>query len=281
MDRRALQQFAGEAGADVFGVANIQRFDELAADKHPRAIFPEARSVAVIGRRITRGTLRGVEEGTNFANYSLYGCDWLDNRFVALTTFRVTELLEDHGWEAVPLPNLPPQAPPMGVSVRPGAPPPNVMLDFDDAAVRAGEGEIGFCNVLLTPQFGPRQRIQLILTDAELDPSPLLDEPICPRSDSCKGFCPLSAYGGTHDRVICGKTMTVADVDVRKCAQCKNGAMPNRHHPAGDPDRLGAVCIRTCVDFLERSGRIAGRFRSPFRKRDVWSLTPGVNLYKI
>ena len=97
MDRQTLQQFAGEAGADVFGVANIERFDELPADKHPRAIFPEARSVVVIGRRITRGTLRGVEEGTNFTNYSLYGSDWLDNRFVALTTFRVTEFLEDHG----------------------------------------------------------------------------------------------------------------------------------------------------------------------------------------
>jgi hypothetical protein len=222
-----------------------------------------------------------VEEGTNFTNYSLYGSDWLDNRFVALTTFRVTEFLEDQGWEAVPLPNLPPQTPPMGVSVRPGAPPPNVMLDFDDAAVRAGVGEIGFCNVLLTPQFGPRQRIQLILTDAEFDPSPLLDEPICPRTDQCKGFCPLSAYGEVHERVVCGKTMAVADVDARKCAQCKNGAMPNRHHPAGHPDRLAAVCIRTCVDFLERSGRIASRFRSPFRRRDAWSVTPDVNLYKV
>lgn len=281
MDRHALRQFAVEAGADVFGVANIERFDELSADKHPRAIFPEARSVVVIGRRITRGTLRGVEEGTNFTNYSLYGCDWLDNRFVALTTFRVTEFLEDRGWEAVPLPNLPPQVPPMGVSVRPGAPPPNVMLDFDDAAVRAGVGEIGLCDVLLTPRFGPRQRIQVILTDAEIEPSPPLDEPICPRSNPCKGFCPLSAYGETRERVICGKTMTVAAVDTRKCAQCKNGAMPNRHHPAGHPDRLAAVCIRTCVDFLERSGRIASRFRSPFRKRDAWSVTPDVDFYKV
>jgi hypothetical protein len=44
--------------------------------------------VVVLGRRITRGTLRGVEEGTQFSNYRLYGYDWLDNRFVASTTRR-------------------------------------------------------------------------------------------------------------------------------------------------------------------------------------------------
>ena len=156
----------------------------------------------MLGRRIPRGTLRGVEEGTHFNSYALYGSDWLDNRFVAMTTFAVAEFLEDNGWEAVPLPNLPPEVPPMGVAVRKDAAPPNVMLDLDDAAVRAGVGEIGYCRVLLTPQFGPRQRVQAILTDAEIAPSPMLAEPICPRDGQCKGFCPLGALAGQEEMVV-------------------------------------------------------------------------------
>jgi len=279
--RQQLEAFARTAGADVFGVANIERFDELSADRHPGSIFPEAKSVVVLGRRITRGTLRGVEEGTNFTNYLLYGDEWLDNRFTSLTTFQTAEFLEDNGWEAVPLPNLPPEAPTTGVSVRAGQPAPNVMLDLDDAAVRSGVGEIGYCGVLLTPAFGPRQRIQMILTDAQIDPSPMLTEQLCPRNQECEGFCPLGALVGETERVICGKKMKVAAIDYRKCATCKNGARPNRYHPAGKPDRIAAVCIRTCLDYLERAGRVGNQFLTPFREREPWSVKQETDFYKI
>jgi len=276
-----LRAFAKEAGADVFGVANVERFDELAPQKHPKAIFPETRSVIVLGRRIPRGALRGVEEGTNFTNYNLYGYDWLDNRFTSLTTFQVAEFLEDRRWEAVPLPNLPPEVPPMGVKVKQELPPPNVMLDFDDAAVRAGVGEIGYLGVLLTPQFGPRQRIQMILTDAELEPDPILDKPIGPRGDELKALCPLGAIGGEKQVVICGKAMAVAEIDFAKCRSCKNGAKPNKWHPAGRPDRMAAVCVRSYIDLLEKGGHVGNQFATPFRTREPWQVRNETDLYKL
>ena len=272
LDREQLAATAKQAGADVFGVADIVRFDELPEAKHPRAIMPEAKSVIVLGRRVTRGTLRGVEEGTNTANYSLYGAVWLEDRFVALTTFTVAEFLEDNGWEAVPLPNLPPEVPPMGVAVKPGAPEPNVMLDFDDAAVRAGVGEIGYCGTLLTPGFGPRQRVQMILTDAEIEPTPLLDQPVCMGPDQCKGFCPLGAITGRKTVTICGKAMTVAEVNHATCATCQNGAQPNRHHGSGKPDRMAALCMRSCVHALEQAGRVGNRFQTAFQVRKPWTV---------
>lgn len=272
---------ARESGADLVGIAPVERFDELPREKHPRTIFPDARSVIVLGRRIPRGALRGVEEGTNFLNYALYGAEWLENRFLPVLTFKVAEFLEGDGWEAVPLPNLPPEVPPMGVAVRRDGVAPNVMLDFDDAAVRAGVGEIGYCGVLLTPQYGPRQRIQLILTDAQIEPDPVLKQPICPRDAGCQGHCPLGAFGGEEERVIAGKRMTVATVDWRKCGECRNGARPNPHHPAGKPDRLAAFCIRSCVDYLEKSGRISGALGAPFRKREPWQVKSEVDFYQV
>ncbi|NLW49745.1 MAG: hypothetical protein GXY85_02735 [Candidatus Brocadiaceae bacterium] len=280
-DRDGFMAFARQAGADVIGVAGIDRFDELPEAKHPRAIFPEAQSVIVLGRRIPRGALRGAEEGTNFLNYTLYGAEWLENRFLPMLTFQIAEALESDGWEAVPLANLPPEVPPMGVSVAEGKPAPNVMLDLDDAAVRAGVGEIGYCRVLLTPEFGPRQRIQMILTDAPIEPDPILEAPVCPRSDECRGHCPLGAFGEETERVIAGKRMTVAEVDWSLCAGCRNGARGNPSHPAGRPDRLAAYCMRSCVDFLERTGRVSRALSEPFRKREPWLVRSETDLFRV
>ena len=271
----ALKQHATESGADLVGIADIERFQGLAPQNDPRYIFPEVRSVVILGRRITRGTLRGIEEGTQFSNYRLYGLDWLDNRFVAITTFRTAEFLEDNGWEAVPLVPLPPEVPPMGIPVKPDLPPPNVLVDVEDAAVRAGLGEIGYARFFLTPRFGPRQRFQAILTDAVLEPDPICAEPICDRGpDLHARFCPLGAIDPAREEtlVICGKEMTVAGVDYATCKTCENGARPNLYHPAGKPDRLGALCARSCLAHLEEAGRLGNAFKSPFRKRAPWQV---------
>lgn len=53
------------------------------------------------------------------------------------------------------------------------------------AATRAGLGEFGYNNIVLTKEFGPRQRFNTVVTEAELEPDPLLEEPICLR-DNCR-----------------------------------------------------------------------------------------------
>ncbi len=52
-------------------------------------------------------------------------------------------------------------------------------------ATRAGLGEFGYNNLVLTKEFGARQRFNSIITDAELTADPLISEPICLRDD-CK-----------------------------------------------------------------------------------------------
>ena len=71
------------AGADLVGIAPIGRFDGIAKMHHPSSIFPETRSVVVVGKRIVRGCLRGVEEGTQFSLYNTYAMNWLPHRFLA------------------------------------------------------------------------------------------------------------------------------------------------------------------------------------------------------
>jgi ferredoxin len=268
---REFLDFAREKRADLVGVAPIDRFEDVAADHHPQAIFPETRSVVVIGKRITRGTLRGVEEGTQFDIYGQYGLAWLKDRMLAVTTIALATWLEDHRWEACPIQDLDARIPPSGVAVRPGLPAPNVMIDVREAAVRAGLGEIGFCGEVLTPEFGPRQRFQLILTDAPLAPSPLLGKAICDRCGACSKSCPLGAFKGEKPLTIGGRTMTVGAIDYSACRRCQNGARPNGDHPAGLPDRLAALCVRSCVHHLDQTRAIANALDKPFRQRPAWA----------
>ena len=269
---KTFHDFAAGRRIDLLGIAPIERFDGVSANHHPASIFPEAKSVIVLGKRITRGTLRGVEEGTQFDLYGMFGQHWLADRVLAINTAALAQFIEDEGWEAVPLMDLPPEVPPSGVAVRPGLPAPNVMVDIRDAAVRAGVGQFGWCGELLSPQFGPRQRMQMILTDAPLEATPLDAEAVCDMCMECAEACPLGALDpeASHDVTICDITMRVADVDYAKCATCRNGATANISHHTGKPDRLAAICTRTCVNHLEMAGRVGNRFAGPFRSRPAW-----------
>jgi len=128
---------AQSAGADIVGIAPIGRFSSLPPEGHPSSIYPEVRSVVVIGKRIARGALRGVEEGTQFQLYYQYGRDWLSNRVLATATYRAAEFLEDRGWEAVPLPNLPPETPAIPGTARAGNWESNTRTPAARARVRA------------------------------------------------------------------------------------------------------------------------------------------------
>ncbi len=269
-----MKKFAREAGADLVGVAPMDRFDDLPAEQSPRSISPEATSVVVVGRRITRGTLRGIEEGTNLSLYEQFGYSWLDMQFVALSTFETVEFLEDRGWEACPLFPFPPEAYPQGIAVRQDAPAPNVYPDFEYAAVAAGLAEMGYLQVALTLEFGHRQRWQLILTDAPLKPDPMPELGLAEVCRDCADACPLGAIDTDREKTltIAGREFTVAEIDYDKCRVCKNGARPNRYHASGRPDRLGALCMRTCMEALEASGKLATSFQHPFRIREPWAI---------
>jgi len=259
---------------DLIGFASKERFAGVDPRNNPFSIFPEGNTVILLGKRICRGSLRGVEEGTNFGDYRLFGMNWLEDEFLSLACYNLVRVLEDEGWEAVPVFPNPPEIKADGVSVGQGRPEPNVYPDFDYAAVACGLGEIGFGGLLLTPQFGSRQRFHMIITDAVLPESPLLETSVCDRCGKCAESCPLGAINPekTHTVEICGKKMEVADVDLSKCRTCKNGACPSRFADYARPDRVAALCNRTCLSHLEESDAIENKFHEVFRKRDAWAI---------
>ncbi|MBR2406634.1 MAG: 4Fe-4S binding protein [Clostridia bacterium] len=267
----AIQETVKREGIDLLGFAPKSRFEALPPETNPFSIFPEGKTVILVGKRICRGSLRGVEEGTNFVDYNLFGKDWLEDEFLALACYGLTNTLEDNGWEAVPIFPNPCELAPTGVSVEEGRPAPNVFPDFDFAAVACGLCELGYNGLPLSPEFGSRQRFHMIITDAELPATPLLTKSICDKCMACAKACPMGAISEECEEIeICGKVMTVAKIDYEKCKQCKNGAVKNRFSAAARPDRIAAVCNRTCMVCLEESKRISNLFEKQFRTAPAW-----------
>lgn len=267
---QAIMEAVKREKIDLIGFAPKSRFEELPAEKNPFSIFPEGKTVIMVGKRICRGSLRGVEEGTNFADYSLFGKNWLEDEFLAVSCYGLTNVLEDNGWEAVPLFPNPSEIGPTGVSVAPGRPAPNVFPDFDYAAVACGLCEISYNGLCFSPEYGSRQRFHMIITDAELTPTPLLTESVCSGCMKCADACPYGAISKEKTKVIeiCGKKMTVAEIDYEKCKECKNGAVPSRFSKDAKPDRIAALCNRTCLNCL----KVSNCFETGFRKREAWSI---------
>lgn len=257
---------------DLIGFAGKGRFEGIDPQHNPFSIFPEGNTVIMLGKRICRGALRGVEEGTNFGDYALFGRNWLEDEFLSLACYDLVRVLEDNGWEACPIFPNPSELGPQGVSVAEGRPAPNVYPDFDYAAVACGLGEIGRNGLLLTPEFGSRQRFHMIITDAKIESSPLFEGHICDACGKCAESCPLGAINidDTVEVDVCGKKMQIASIDYDLCKTCRNGACVNRLAPMAKPDRVAALCNRTCLCHLEEEALLSNKFENSFRQREAW-----------
>lgn len=234
-----VKRLARELGADLCGIASMDRFDGAPKQQDPRYIFPDAKAALVLGFRIPRGYFRGIEEGTYFASYTGMGYGHMNFVYMPMVMRELCCALEDEGWEGVPVPNMytgasidfPTQKPnpKRARAVRPGLPFPDVMPDFRIMAFAAGMGEFGYSKVFLTPEFGPSQRFVAILTDAPLEPDPLFEGTLCDRCKRCVAECSGGAISAdrTESITVAGRTIEWAKLDVTKCSVAYCGGNPD------------------------------------------------------
>jgi epoxyqueuosine reductase QueG len=197
-----LTDMARTAGASLAGVASVDRFDGAPRGHHPRELLPGAESVFTFGIRILDRVLEWLDllQGSPFfpedmrleALHALFyrrsGYDIINDRLnhVALT---LANHLEDLGYASLFFPATYGAMPETMTQV-PG------MFSQRHAAVRAGLGEFGFNNVVVTPRYGPRIRFNSVITTAPLAPSPLLQAKTCLGADCniCVDECPAGAF---------------------------------------------------------------------------------------
>lgn len=66
-------------------------------------------------------------------------------------------------------------------------------LSHKHAAISCGLGELGKNNLLLTPEYGPHQRLCAIITEAPLEPDPRREFNLCKGCNLCEKACPSGA----------------------------------------------------------------------------------------
>jgi epoxyqueuosine reductase len=199
---------------DLVGVAPAERLQGAPEGARPTDYLPTARSVVVLAAKIPDAVIevagRYDDPGKTLGPYMWYGYPIL-NWDLSSVASRVAKFLEAHGFKGLPFP-------PTGLLYKFGN-----RADFSHrhAAVAAGLGEFGWSGLLLTPRFGPRQRLVSIVTDAPLEPSPLYDGPRLCRPDSCGRACvkacPTGAMTGQVTLEIGGKTFEYARLHTVKC----------------------------------------------------------------
>lgn len=223
-------------GADLCGIASMDRFEGAPKQFDPRYIFPKAKSCIVLAFRIPRGYFRGVEEGTYFASYTGLGYGNINQVVSTLTLRYLACYLEDFGWEAAPVPNIymgnavrfdtQKYDPSYSIPVKEGLPSPDILVDFRVCAFAAGLGQFGYSKMFLTPEFGPFQRFVVLLTDAELEPDPIFEGKLCDRCMRCARACTGKAISTTETEVItvAGHKCEWGKLDVIKCSNAYMGA---------------------------------------------------------
>ena len=199
---------------DLVGVATAERLQGAPVGTRPTDYLPAARSVVVLAAKIPDAIIEVAghydDPGKTLSPYMWYGYPVM-NWDLSSAASRVARFLEIHGFKGLPFP-------PTGLLYKFGD-----RADFSHrhAAVAAGLGEFGWSGLLLTPQFGPRQRLVSIVTDAPLEASPMYDGPRLCRPTSCKrvcvSACPTRAMTGRVSVEIGGKTFEYTGLHQVRC----------------------------------------------------------------
>ena len=294
--------------ADVVGFAPASRFDK---NDPLFKIFPNAKTVIGLGFRVLRGIYRGVEEGTTYYQYTTMGVENLEETVMPMALIRVSNLIESEGYTAIPQKISPLILNEEGttnpevdyVDVYHGVSQEN-QLNFLDCAVKCGLGEKSKIGSLLNEEYGPFIRYSFIITDMELEETPIVTPSLCDGCNECIKACPGHAISDD------GK------VDCWRCAVYYNGANGSKN-PFMPPDAFdifgqekkmdiingtaefdsegakeildniyfyppakhfyrssicGRACDRACYIHLEKKGLLKKTFKTPFREKEDWKL---------
>ena len=303
-----IKQRGKEFGADLVGIAPMSRFEGAPKQMDPRYIMPEAKSCICLAFRVLRGSLRGIEEGTFFSNYSGMGYGGITYIFMPQAVNNMAREIEDLGYEAFPMghqsdwraiDNEGVLRTGFSKPVAPGKPAPDIMVHLRIAAYLCGLGEIGWSKMLITPEFGPAVRVGLVFTEMELAPDPIYDGPqLCNRCMACVRACP--GHSISPDKsvkvTVAGHELEWAEIDTQGCDLAFRGAeegggnyikgsdqyRPNAISPfyqappkvynAGKAVCGAGGCTRACLASLEARGVLTRKMKKPFRRYKPWKV---------
>lgn len=305
--KNTITELCKKWGADLVGFAPIDRFPE---DSAVRKLLPEAKTVIGLGFRVLRGAYRGIEEGSTYYQYTTMGVENMEETVMPMVSVRLSMYLEEQGYLALP------QRRHQQIMAEHDSTNPEVaydavyrdktaetMMDFSEAAVLCGLGEIGHHGAILTDEFGPFVRVCFVLTDAEIEASEVKTPHLCDKCGECVKGCPGKAisedgkvdpwqcsvyYNGANGtknpfmpfdafskfdnriEIIAGEAKVTPET-ARKILDNIYFYPPAQH--AYQCSICGRACDMACYIHLEAKGVLTKSFKDKFRKREEWKFS--------
>ncbi len=184
-----LKRKARELGADLVGIAPVARWENAPAMLRPTAHLPEAKSVIALSIHHPDASVEwgGLPNSNYSGPFQLGMIPKLDT-----ISWRLCKFLESYGYASIPLPctGFWRHRPYKSIDTTNTA-----SFSHRHAFVAAGLGEFGWNNMALSYEYGPRNRLVSLITEAELEGDPLYSgDPLCDRCGMCEHMCPGKNY---------------------------------------------------------------------------------------
>lgn len=217
-----IKNSAAVLGADLCGIAPVERFREAPPGFRPRDLFPEARSVVVVAKRVPEGPFHA----TSTIPYTVTN-DVLLLEVTRLVISFCAAIEQQADVHAVPAPSEPYEH--WDAEKREG----KGLLSLKHAGWLAGLGVITANALLTNERYGNRICLGALLLDAELEGDDVADYRFdCELCHRCLDACPVRAIDhGTVNQRLCrdhsqGKTAKGDALYVcNTCRRvCPNGA---------------------------------------------------------
>ncbi len=183
-----LQDLISKLDVDAVGIASLAEWKGTKLEETALKLLPQARSVVVFGMEIypefldltSPGKIMGV---ASLNDLLVRNADFLNSRLTK-AAYDVAKASRSIGLKALPLPAV-------------GCPLDGRFLEavfsYKHAGQAAGLGKMGWHSLLITPDFGPRVRLSVCLTEAGLEPTNTNMIIECDSCGICLDNCPAGA----------------------------------------------------------------------------------------
>ena len=265
---KMIKEKAIELGAGVCGIGDIKHFIGDDPQRNPLSILPTATCIIGFGIPVPKGLYMAMEDKRQYFNYVNVGVKYTDEMFAEIFLLKMGAMIENEGYDACLQRFIPGFKIKGDKSTNPevsriyelqfaspvaeGKPAPDVIIDYNKAAVVCGLGSIGMHGKVISPKYGTFMRWVFIITDMPLECDEPFKDELCDKCGKCLNACP-------------GKAISDNGVDSWQCSVYYRGA--HRSNPF--------VTEETLKDHPEREAILNGEKK--FDRESAQAIYPKLN----
>ena len=193
MNANQVKQILYELGADICGIASIDRFAESPEGFNPVDTLPSCKSVIVFGKKFLKGTL----DCNNTIPYTIVRN--MLSHILDKISIEFCYIMESKNITAIPTGTIDPTLHDKKTNRF------RSIVSVKHAAVLAGLGYIGKNTLLITPKYGNMVWLSSVLTNIELEPDKISDKKCPENCNLCIVNCPVNALKEDNPEMDQGK----------------------------------------------------------------------------